>query len=184
MNTFAEDVKEGGTSMSVLGVITIILGFLAMLAPGLTGISIAIFVGIAVLIGGVVRMIWAFKAGSLGKGVLTFVIGALTLICGIVLVSDPVLASGFLTVMLAFYFFFDGIAEIAAGFQQRPAEGSGWLIFGGIMSLILGIMIWRQYPLSGAYAIGILLGIKLFMVGLIMVTGGSGMRSVGKQAGA
>jgi uncharacterized membrane protein HdeD (DUF308 family) len=65
--------------------------------------------------------------------------------------------------------------EISAGNQRRPLPGSGWLIFGGVLSILLGAMIWAQFPLSGAFAIGILLGIKLFMVGLIMVTGGSAL---------
>jgi uncharacterized membrane protein HdeD (DUF308 family) len=89
------------------------------------------------------------------------------------LVTDPLLASGFLTIMLAAYLIIDGIAEIAAGNLARPLPGSGWLIFGGIVSILLGVMIWSQYPLSGAFAIGTLLGIKLFLVGIIMVTGGS-----------
>jgi hypothetical protein len=96
---------------------------------------------------------------------------ALTLIAGLMLVTDPLLALGFLTITLAAYLIVDGIVEIAAGDQLRPAPGSGWLIFGGVMSVILGIMIWAQYPLSGAFVIGILPGIKLFVVGLLMITG-------------
>lgn len=56
--------------------------------------------------------------------------------------------------------------------------GSGWLVFGGIVSIILGVLIWAQYPLSGAWAMGILLGIKLFFVGLAMLAGGSAVRSL------
>jgi uncharacterized membrane protein HdeD (DUF308 family) len=52
------------------------------------------------------------------------------------------------------------------------------MIFGGIVSILLGFMIWGQFPLSGPYALGILLGIKLFFVGLIMVTGGSTLRAL------
>lgn len=181
MNEFSKAMKQGGTSMSVFGVIAIILGILCMLAPGLTGLSIAVFVGMMVLIGGVVRVLWAFRAGSFGRGLLSFAIGALTVICGLMLVTDPLLASGFLTVMLAIYFIVDGIVEIAAGSQARPAPGSGWLIFGGILSLLLGIMIWAQFPLSGAWAIGVLLGIKLFLVGLIMVTGGAAVKEAAKS---
>ena len=176
MNDLTHDAKKGGTALSIFGVILIILGILSMLAPGLTGLSVAVFVGFLVLFGGAVRIVWAFRAGSLGRGILTFVIGALTLIAGFMLLTDPLLASGFLTIMLAIYLIADGIAEIAAGNQVRPASGSGWLIFGGIISILLGIMIWAQYPLSGAFAIGILLGIKLFMVGMIMVTGGSAVK--------
>ena len=167
--------------MTTLGVIAIILGFLAMLAPMLTGFSIAILLGILVLVAGLIRMIWAFRAGSLGKGLLALVIGALTFICGIVLVANPLFAAGVLTILLASYFIVDGIFEIAAGFQVRPGKGWGWLLFGGIVSVLLGILIWRQFPLSGIWAMGILLGIKLLMVGLIMVTGGSVIRSMAKE---
>lgn len=180
MNELSQSNKTGGASMTTFGIILIILGILCMLTPGLTGLSVVVMVGFLVLIGGAVRIFWAFRAGSLGRGVLSFVIGALTLIAGLMLVTDPLLASGFLTIMLAVYLILDGIAEISAGNQRRPQPGSGWLIFGGILSILLGVMIWRQYPLSGAFAIGILLGIKLFLVGMIMVTGGTALKAAGK----
>jgi len=181
MNQITEAAKAGGTGMTILGVITIILGMLAMLAPGLTGMSVVMLVGVVVVVAGIVRIIWAFRAGSLGKGLLMFMIGGLTLLCGIVLLANPLFASGVLTIMLAVYFTLDGIFEIVASVQLHPGAGWGWMLFGGIVSIWLGIIIWRQFPLSGVWAIGILLGIKLFFVGLIMVTGGSAVRSMAKQ---
>lgn len=77
MNELKVAAKEDGKNMTVFGAITIILGILAMMAPGLTGISVAILVGVIVLVGGIVRIIWAFQAGSLGKGLLMFTIGIL-----------------------------------------------------------------------------------------------------------
>jgi len=181
MNQFADAAKAGGKKMKTFGVIAIILGMLAMLTPGLTGISVIFLLGVFVLVGGIVRIIWAFEAGSFGKGVLMFAIGGLTLLCGIILVANPLFASGVLTIMLALYFILDGISEIAAGVRLRPGSGWGWMLFGGIVSILLGMIIWRQFPLSGVWAIGILLGIKLFFVGLIMVMGGSAVRSMGKE---
>ena len=55
--------------------------------------------------------------------------------------------------------------------------GRAWLLFGGIASILLGTMIWRQFPLSGTWAIGVLLGVKLLIVGTIMIAGGSAVRS-------
>lgn len=179
MNEHVHSAGKGGIPVTVFGVILIILGILSMLAPGLTGLSVAVFVGFLTLCGGAVRMVWAFRSGSLGRGLLTFLLGALTLIAGLMLVTDPLLASGFLTIMLAVYLLLDGIAEVSAGNQLRPAPGSGWMIFGGVLSILLGVMIWAQFPLSGVFAIGILLGIKLFMVGLIMVTGGVALKNAG-----
>ena len=181
MNELKAAAEKGGKNMTVFGIIAIILGIFAMLAPGLTGISVAILVGVIVLIAGIVRIIWAFQTGSLGKGLLMFAIGGLTLLCGIALLANPLFASGVLTIMLVVYFIVDGIAEIAAAVRLRPTTGWGWMLFGGIISIWLGIMIWGQFPLSGVWAIGILLGIKLFFVGLIMVMGGSAVRSMAKS---
>lgn len=179
MNNLTEAAKAGGKRMTTFGVMAIILGMLAMLAPGFTGLSIAMLLGGLVLISGIVRMIWAFQSGSLGRGLWMFAIGGLTLLCGIALLAHPLFASGVLTIVLAVYFIADGISEIAAGFGRR-GDGGGWLLFGGIVSVLLGGMIWAQYPLSGAWAMGTLLGIKLFFVGLTMITGGSAVRSMAK----
>jgi uncharacterized membrane protein HdeD (DUF308 family) len=181
MSDFTEAAKTGGKNMTVFGVIAIILGILAMLMPGVTGVSVIYLLGGIVLGAGIVRMIWAFQAGGLGKGLLMFAIGLLTLLAGLALLAHPLFASGVLTIMLALYFILDGIGEIAAGFQRRPGDGWGWLLFGGIVSIWLGMMIWGQFPLSGVWAIGILLGIKLFFIGLIMVTAGSAVRSIAKN---
>lgn len=180
MNEFAEAVKAGGKKMTIFGVIAIILGILTMLTPAVAGTSVMLILGVLILAGGIVRIIWAFGSGSVGKGLLMFAIGVLTLLCGIGLLANPLLGSGVLTIMLAVYFILDGIFEIIAGIKRRPGSGWGWMLFGGIVSILLGAVIWSQFPLSGIWAIGILLGIKLFFVGLIMVTAGSAVRSMSK----
>src|SRR6187399_1914872 len=151
--------------MTTYGVIAIILGLLAMAAPMLTGMSIALLVGV---------LVGAFQAGSVGEGILKFLLGGLTLVCGILLVVNPVFASGFFTILLSLYFILDGVSEIAVGLGSKR----GWFIVGGVISILLGVLLWMQFPLSGAWALGILLGIKLLFIGLIMLMGGSAARSV------
>ena len=169
MNT-AIDPKR----MTTYGVIAIILGLLAMAAPMLTGMSIALLLGVLVVVAGVVRLVWAFQAGSVGEGILKFLLAGLTLVCGILLVVNPVFASGFFTILLSLYFILDGVSEIAVGLGSKR----GWFIVGGVISILLGVLLWMQFPLSGAWALGILLGIKLLFIGLIMLMGGSAARSV------
>jgi len=180
MSELAAVVKAGGKKMTILGVVAIILGVLAMLMPVLAGASVVLFLGVLVLAAGIVRMIWAFGSDSVGKGMLKFAVGVLTLLCGIVLLAHPLFASVVLTLVLAIYFVLDGIVEIVAGIKRRPGLGWMWMLVGGIVSILLGVIIWRQFPLSGIWAIGILLGIKLFFVGLIMIMAGSAIRSVSK----
>jgi len=181
MSEYTDPAKTAGRSMTAFGVIAIILGILAMLTPGLAGLSVVLFLGVIVLAAGIVRIIWALKAGTFSKGVAGVVIGLLTLICGVLLIANPLFASGVLTILLALYFILDGIFEIVTAVQCKPLEGWGWLLFGGIVSLLLGMMIWGQYPLAGAWAMGILIGIKLFMIGLIMVTGGAAIREMASE---
>ncbi|MDX1382102.1 MAG: DUF308 domain-containing protein [Thermoanaerobaculia bacterium] len=170
--------------MTIFGILTMILGFLAMASPLVAGASVALLVGVLMIIGGAARLFWSFKAESFGQGALKFAIGALTLLCGLAMVGNPLYGVSLLTIVLAAYFIVDGLFEIVGAFQVRPQQGWGWLLFGGIVSLLLGLMIWRQFPLSGAWAIGILVGIKLFMAGLMMITVGAAAGAVAKAGSA
>ena len=77
----------------------------------------------------------------------------------------------------------DWLADVLyaiAAFRAKPDRGWGWLLFSGVVSLILGILIWRQWPMSGLWAIGILLGIRILMAGFGMIFVGSATRQIGK----
>ncbi|HEU5134779.1 MAG TPA: DUF308 domain-containing protein [Steroidobacteraceae bacterium] len=163
-----------GKRMTTFGIIAVILGLLCMIAPVITGLSIALLLGFLVVMGGVVRLVWAFQAGSVGEGILKFLLAGLTLVCGMLLVVNPLFAAGFLTILLSLYFIVDGVSEIAVGLSTRRT----WFTIAGVISILLGVLLWAQFPLSGAWALGILLGIKLLFIGLIMITGGSAARSM------
>ena len=64
------------------------------------------------------------------------------------------------------------ITRIAIAFQMRPAGGWGWMLFGGILSAILGFLIWNQWPLSGFWAVGTLVGIQFIFSGWSMIAVG------------
>lgn len=169
MNMINDATAKEGKNMKGFGIVTIIIGIMAIAAPLITGLSVVFLVGLLVLAGGIVRMIWAIRADSLDKGIIGFVIGILTLLGGVILVTDPLVASGILTILLAAYFLVDGLFEVVAAFRVRPASGWGWLLVCGAVSILLGLLIWQQFPLSGAWAIGVLLGIKLLLVGMVMI---------------
>ena len=171
MNDIKSEIKSSASSMKWMGILTIIFGILAMMMPYITGQSVLMLIGIMVMAGGIIRMIWAFKAGSLGKGILVFIIGGLTLLAGLWIITEPFIAAGALTIVLSIYFFIDGFAEIMAAFSLT--EGKGWLIFDGVVTVILGILLFLGFPFSGPVAVGVLLGIKLLLAGITMLTLGS-----------
>ena len=177
MNEKRDELESAGKNLKWLGILTALLGLFILAAPLLTGISLVILIGCLVLAGGIMRLFGALRGESTGYApVLT---GILTILCGLVMVFDPILASGVLSVLIAVYLIFDGVSEMVAAWGIRPAAGWGWLMTMGIISLLLGIMIWRQFPLSGAWAMGFALGFKLFFVGLSMAGVG---RTVQKSA--
>ena len=169
-------LQKVGSSMKWMGWLSIVFGVLAIAMPWIAGQSILMMIGILVMAAGIMRMIWAFQAGSLGKGVLVFLIGVLTLLAGVAVIANPLMSSAILTILLAVYFFVDGFSELMTAFSVK--EGKGWLIFDAVVTIILGIMIFTGFPLAGTVAIGVFLGIKLLFVGITMLT----VRSAVKNA--
>jgi uncharacterized membrane protein HdeD (DUF308 family) len=166
--------RHAGVGMAV-GIFIAIAGILALIAPLAAGLSIAIAVGVLLVVSGLSRMFLAFRMGSLGPGLLMFVIGAMAVLFGGYMLARPGMALATITLVLAAYFIVNGGFEIIWAFRLRPIKGWGWTLFSGIVSLVLGIMIWRQFPVSGVWAVGTLAGIH-------MIFGGSSVASVCRAA--
>jgi uncharacterized membrane protein HdeD (DUF308 family) len=120
-----EEIKHSTGTVRVIGVVLLIVGVLALASPLATGLSIAIAVGILLLIGGIGELVFAFRAGGFGKAVLTLVKGVLTSVIGVVMIANPGVALGALTLVLMAYFIVVGIMEIMWAFQIKPATTWG-----------------------------------------------------------
>jgi uncharacterized membrane protein HdeD (DUF308 family) len=175
--------RHAGLGMAV-GILTVIAGFLALVAPLVAGLSIAIAVGVLLILAGVSRLFLAFRMGSFGHGLLVFVIGLLSIVAGGYMLGRPGMALATLTIFLAAYFVVEGAFEIIWAFRLRPIKGWGWTLFSGIVALALGIMIWRQFPVSGVWAVGTLVGVSLIFGGASLASVCGAARSAAKEAQA
>jgi uncharacterized membrane protein HdeD (DUF308 family) len=164
-------IKRHARVGMAVGILVAIAGVLALVAPLAAGLSVAIAVGVLLLVSGLSRMFLAFKMGSFGHGLLIFVIGLMSAFFGGYMVARPGMALATITIVLAAYFIVDGVFEIIWAFRLRPIKGWGWTLFSGVVALALGVMIWRQFPVSGLWAVGTLAGIQ-------MIFGGSSIASV------
>ena len=174
----AKDVKKGAGVFVLFGVLTVILGFLAMGAPMMTGLVVTITIGVIMIVSGVGQIFHGSKVFEGGSRAVAILVGILAIIAGGVILARPMFGLATLTLMIAGYFIADGILQVVAGFQSKPQKGWGWLVFSGLVSAVLGIMIWRQWPVSGVWAVGILVGIRIFMAGFSMIFLGSATRQV------
>jgi len=173
---WVEDAKKNAGLIIVLGVVTVIAGFLALVMPWASGVGIAIFVGIALVFGGVARLVGALSAGSFGRGTLAFIGGALTLLAGALMVARPGIALATLTLMLGAYLLVDGVFGAVLAFQVKPEKGWGWMLFSAVMGLLLGLLLLREWPFTGLSAIGTLVGIHMLFAGFSMISIGTSAR--------
>ena len=146
-------------------ILLIIVGFFALALPFEAGIAIAIVVAVLVIVAGVAHLAGTFAARTTGGFFWRLLVGCAYLIAGVYLLLNPKLSLVSLTLALAVLFFVEGIFHIVTYFQVRSAPGSGWLLFDGIVTLILAVMIWRSWPASAVWALGTIVGINLLMSG-------------------
>jgi len=146
-------------------ILLIVVGFFALALPFEAGIAIAIVVAVLVIVAGIAHLAGSFAARTTGGFFWRLLVGCAYLLAGVYLLLNPKLSLVSLTLALAVLFFVEGIFHIVTYFQVRSSPGSGWLLFDGIVTLILAIMIWRSWPASAVWALGTIVGINLLMSG-------------------
>ena len=181
MGELNEAVKQSSKIGIVLGIMTLLLGVLAIAAPMVSGLAVSMVVAFILIAAGICQAIFAFRAETFGKGVSALLFGGFSIIAGGVMLARPLFGLASLTMVLVAYFLFDGINQIAAAFRLRPAPGWGWMAFSGALAILLAVLIWREWPLSGAWAIGVLVGIRLIMSGWAIIFLGTAVQRATEQ---
>jgi uncharacterized membrane protein HdeD (DUF308 family) len=159
-------LKEAAGMSIGWAVVMIVLGFLAILVPFATGIGVSIFVGWIMVFSGFAYLAYAFAAQGAGSFIWRMLVGIVYVVGGGYLAFHPAIALESLTLLVAAVFFAEGVTEIVVFFQFRSLPGSGWILFDGIVTLILAYLIWRPWPSSSVWAIGTLLGVNLIVSGV------------------
>jgi uncharacterized membrane protein HdeD (DUF308 family) len=152
-----------------LGILMIILGVVAMAAPVVATIAIQVMLGWLLVISGIAEGIHAFMVKEWRGFLLELLSAVLYLGVGLMLLVDPLKGALALTLILAVFLLVEGIFKIITAFRVRDHRGWGWLLASGIVSVVLGVMIWAQWPASGLWVIGLLVGIQLLFTGWSLV---------------
>jgi uncharacterized membrane protein HdeD (DUF308 family) len=148
----------------ILGIVLILLGVLAIGVPFVATLTTVLVFGILLLAGGVVQVVSAILARGWQGFFLHLLAGILHFIVGGLMIERPLLAAEALTLLLAVAFLAGGIARILyVLFERFP--GWPWVLLNGVVTLILGLAIWRQWPGSGIWVIGVFVGIDLIFNG-------------------
>ena len=180
-----EGLKSRAGTARWVGIALIVAGVLSMAAPLATGISVMLVIGVLMMLAGLSTAMLAFGVGAFGRGLWLLLLAVLMVVAGWLIVTRPVYVLASVTLLLAFYFFLSGFVEIAAGLGAAGAPGRGWMIVSGVVTVLLGVSLWRHFPASAAVAVGVLFGLRLLFHGMWLYSVGlAAGRAGGRMAAA
>ena len=174
--------KLGSGGSIVWAILLIIFGFLAIALPFATSWGVVVVIAWLIVFSGGFQFIHAFQSQGVGHILWKLLVAILYLIVGIYFLLHPVLGVATFTLALAIFFVLEGVFDLVAYFQSRHLSGSGWILFDGIVTLILGLLVWRQWPSSSLWVIGTLVGISMIFTGTTRLMLGLAARKVAPSA--
>ncbi len=157
-------MNQSAVMHRVQGIFLVILGVLAILWPTISSIAVEIIIGWLFLIGGIIKFIKSIRT----KAYFAYYLIALAYaVVGGFLLIYPIQGTTSLTLALAILFVVQGILEIIWGFSHDRSRAL--FIVGGILSLILGIILWMRWPGDSRWAIGLIAGINFIATGIVEI---------------
>jgi uncharacterized membrane protein HdeD (DUF308 family) len=174
----AEALRAKWGWIVALGTIYVLAGLIALYSV-VTATVVSVFVvGIMMLIAGAAEVINAFQVKSWGKFLLWILLGLMYIVAGVVTFENPLLAAAVLTLALGAALVASGIMRIILAFNMK--EGTPWIgvVFSGVITLLLGLIILAHWPVSGLYILGLFLGIDLVFAGVGWIGVGVSLKSL------
>ena len=153
------------------GIVLLILGAIAVVVPPIATLAVTFLFGWLILISGVVGLVttfWMRHAPGFWWSLLSAVLG---IVVGVMLLASPVIGALSLTFVLISFFLIEGAVTIMFALDhRRELSGQwGWMLFSGIIDLVLAAMILAGLPSTAAWAIGLLVGINMIFGGAALI---------------
>jgi uncharacterized membrane protein HdeD (DUF308 family) len=158
--------KESIGGSIALSIFMIVAGVLAIVIPPAGGLAVVLVLAWLLMFSGAAHLVFAWYTRTAGALVWELMVGLLYLFVGFYTLIHPVAGLASLTLLLAIYLTVEGVLEFALSFRLRPLPGSNWLLFDGIVTLIIAVMIWRSFPSSTEWVIGTLVGVSMLFSGV------------------
>ena len=161
-----ENTKTTSRPSIPLALLLILCGVVALALPILSSWSVVLVIAWLIIASGVIQLVHALRSRGVGVALWKIVVGLLYLVVGAYLLFHPSLGAAALTLMLAVFFVVEGAMDLVTYFRIRKVPGAGWIFFDGIVTLILGLLVWRHWPSSSLWVIGALVGISMISTGV------------------
>ena len=164
----------------VMGGLLIVVGLVAISASFIATLATVVMLGFLLMIGGAVEIVDAFLGRGWRGFWLHLLTGILYLVLGFLMVQRPLATAAIFTLMLAAALFVGGLFRIIVALSER-FYGWGWVLLNGIITLVLGILIWREWPEAAFWVIGLFVGIDMLFDGWSLVITALTSRAISAQ---
>lgn len=162
-------IRMNGRSLMLVGITLVVFGILLLLSPVAAGELVVMLVALVLVLTGLAQVFQAFRAQNRAEVLVTGFLGIVVAGLGVMVWFNPEIGSGFLTALLMIFFVTHGLWKMTTAWRFRGLRGWGWLMASGLLSLILVYLLWAQWPLAGAWAIGVFIGLDLVLSGISMI---------------
>jgi uncharacterized membrane protein HdeD (DUF308 family) len=179
-----EPIKKVSGWGIAFAILIILAGFVAIALPFESGVAIAIVIGWLLVISGVFHLADAFHSKGAGAVIWRVLIGLVFIVGGIDIAFFPLRGLFTLTFVLGIILVVQGVISIVSYWGHRRMHGVGWILFNGLVSVLLGGLIWYDGPGAAVWIIGTLVGIHLIFNGITRLMIWSAVRKAVSGSGA
>jgi len=158
------EIREHWWAFLALGIGLVLIGTMCIIHPFVASLASVVFLGFLLLAAGIGQIVSSFWAGKWSGMLMHLLIGALYTIVGFMIIGEPETNMVLLTKILAIFLIVVGVFDILSALIQR-FHGWGWVLLNGGITLLLGLMINRQWPESALWVIGLFVGIEMIFNG-------------------
>ncbi len=168
----------------LLGVLLALAGAAAIIVPPATvgtTLVVTIVLGALLMVGGVATIVSAFWIGRWSGFLVQLLVGIVYLACGFVITEKPVVSAMAMTIFIAVSFIVLGVFRSVGALVLHFPQW-GWALLNGAITLLAGILIYRQLPLDALWVIGLLVGLEMLFNGWTWIMLALVLRRIHKAA--
>lgn len=165
----SNDIKKNTNWSLAIGVLLIVLGIIAIAQPAVSTIFAETWFALILSSAGVAKLVYAFQTRDRGGFVWKLLLSILYIATGVMLFVNPLTGVLTLTLLLGSFLLTEGVFELILAFRLRPQQNWTSVLIDGIITLVLGGMIWFQWPFDAPWLIGTLVGASVLFTGISRV---------------
>jgi uncharacterized membrane protein HdeD (DUF308 family) len=174
----SREINKNLNGALITGVLLSIVGVIAIAVPNFTTLFAETWIAAILIFAGFTKLVYATQTRDRGGFIWKLLLSGLYIATGIMLFVYPYTGVLTLTLLLGSFLLTEGTFELILAFQLRPQENWAWVLVNGIITLVLGGMIWFQWPFNAPWLLGTLVGISIIFSGISRVMLSLSARSI------